>query len=64
MTKRKPKWDMLTDERKRKCIDKIIAFFYDERNEKIGVIAAENVLEFFMEEVARNAFRSEVAAGA
>ena len=54
MPKRKPKWDMLTKERKRECLQKIITFFHDERSEEIGLIAAESVLDFFMEEVVRS----------
>lgn len=39
----------LTSEEKNKLITKIQDFFYTERNEKIGVIAAEVVLDFFLD---------------
>ena len=38
----------LTDEEKKRLIDEIIHFFEQERDEKIGIIASENVLEFFL----------------
>ena len=39
----------LTNEEKNKLITKIQDFFYTERDEKIGVIAAEVVLDFFLD---------------
>jgi uncharacterized protein (DUF2164 family) len=39
----------LTSEEKQRLITEIQAFFENERDEKIGVIAAETVLEFFLE---------------
>lgn len=60
MQKRTPKWDMISKERKRECLEKIIAFFHDERNEDIGLIAAENVLDFFMEDVAADIYSKGV----
>lgn len=49
METRKPLWDILSDERKRECVNRIIAYFQDERNEKIGVIAAQEILDTFVE---------------
>jgi CubicO group peptidase (beta-lactamase class C family)/uncharacterized protein (DUF2164 family) len=40
---------ILTREEKNKLINEIQAFFEEERNEEIGIIAAEAVLEFFLE---------------
>lgn len=39
----------LTREEKNKLINEIQDFFHEERNEEIGIIAAETVLEFFLE---------------
>lgn len=38
----------LTREERQKFINEIQIFFREERNEEIGVIAAETVLEFFL----------------
>lgn len=43
--------DLLTDEEREKTIKDIIAYFLDERGEEIGVIAANGVLDFFIQEV-------------
>ncbi len=39
----------LTSEEKAKLIKQIQDFFYTERDEQIGVIAAETVLDFFLD---------------
>lgn len=39
----------LTSEEKNKLIEKIQEFFYTERDEKIGIIAAEVILDFFLD---------------
>ena len=46
MSERKPKWDMLTDDQKQKLLDEVISFFNDERGETIGVIAAQDLIDF------------------
>ena len=38
----------LNDEEKKRLLDAIITFFDQERNDKIGIIASENLLEFFL----------------
>lgn len=48
MPKRKPIWDVLSKEKKRKCIKEIIAFFLDERGEEIGIVAAEQIFDAVM----------------
>lgn len=49
MTKIKKQWDIISDEERRSYISKIITFFAEERDEEIGVIAGEEVLDFFLE---------------
>ena len=46
--KAKP-WDLITREERQYAIDKIMTFFAEERDEEIGVIAAEEVLDMFLE---------------
>ena len=45
------KGDKLTDEQRKKTIEDIIYFFDNERDEQIGQIAAEQVLNFFQEAI-------------
>ena len=45
------KWDRLSEEEKRAAKEKLIHFFEHERDEEIGVIAAEQILNFFLESV-------------
>ncbi|MBT3539305.1 DUF2164 domain-containing protein [Candidatus Parcubacteria bacterium] len=49
MSKIKRSWDVLTKKERRAAIEKIITFFAEERDEEIGIIAAEQVLDFFLE---------------
>lgn len=38
----------LTDQEKKQLMEEIKFFFFEERGEEIGIIASENVLEFFL----------------
>jgi uncharacterized protein (DUF2164 family) len=60
MSKRKPLWDILSNQEKRECIEHIIAYFQDERDEKIGVIAAEDLLELILEPIVKTAYNKGV----
>ena len=51
MTKIKRSWERLTDEEKEMAKKELILFFDKERGEKIGVIAAEEILNFFLQSV-------------
>lgn len=44
-------WDKLTPEEKTIAKEELIYFFESERGEKIGVIAAEEILNFFLQSV-------------
>ena len=45
----KKQWDIISDEERQSYVSKIITFFAEERDEEIGVIAAGEVLDFFLE---------------
>ncbi len=47
----KRQWDMLSKEIKNKCIKDLIGYFETERDEEIGIIAAENLLDHFLQTV-------------
>ena len=48
MTKIKRRWERLTDEEREIVKEEMILFFENERDEKIGVVAAEEILNFFL----------------
>ncbi len=60
MKKAKRQWDMLSEAKRESSINEVIRFFETERNEKIGVIAAEEVLDFFLQMTSRDIFNSGV----
>lgn len=47
--KRKLVWDVLPEHKKQECLNKIIAFSEDSMDEKIGLIAAEEIYDLVME---------------
>ena len=51
MEKSRRNWEIIDDEKRRSVIDGIIGFFKDERDEEIGVLAAEKVLDFLLQEI-------------
>ncbi len=57
MSPKKQKFEFLTDQKKQKCLNDIIAYFHDERGEEIGVIAAESVLDFFLAEIGDDIYK-------
>jgi len=50
----------LSDEKRKKAVSSIIDFFKTERKEDIGIIAAESILDFFVEEVGSDIYNSGV----
>ena len=53
-------WDILTDEKRRYCINEIISFFRSERDETIGNIAAEQILDFILEIIGKDFYNKGV----
>ena len=47
----KKSWDFLSDSEKQYQVQNVIDFFQTERDETIGVLAAEVVLDHFLKEV-------------
>ncbi len=41
-------WDLLTKDERRPIIEAIVTYFSEDRNEKIGIVAAEAMLDFFL----------------
>jgi len=49
MSKVKRKWDILDKDKKRYMINEIIGYFQNERDEEIGIVAASEILDFFLQ---------------
>lgn len=49
MTTVKRSWDIITAEKRKTIITDIINYFECERNEKMGVVAAEELLDFMLQ---------------
>lgn len=49
MTDIKGKWDLLKQDRKQSLIKELITYFKTERDMEIGIVAAGEVLNFFLE---------------
>ncbi len=60
MTDVKRSWDILTPEQKQKAINDIIDFYSTEHGEEIGVIAAENLLDMFLQNIGANLYNKGV----
>ncbi|NND78993.1 MAG: DUF2164 family protein [Maribacter sp.] len=51
MTEIKRRWERLSGEEKKLAKEELIQFFENEREEKIGIIAAEEILNHFLQSV-------------
>ncbi len=51
---------LLSPSKKEECIKNIISFFNDERDEEIGIIAAEDVLDCVLQEAAAEIYNKGV----
>ncbi len=53
-------WDFISEEYREKYIKEIIDYFQDERNEEVGVIAAGEILDFFLREVGKDIYNGAI----
>lgn len=60
MTTTKRSWDMLSVERKRKVITDIINYFQCERDQTLGVIAAEEILDFMLQTIGADLYNTGI----
>jgi len=60
MTDIKRKWDTLSKERRESLIKEIISYFKTEKDEEIGVIAAEDLLDFFLEATYKDVYNKAI----
>lgn len=61
MTRKKQKLDFTSEEKRMAYLKEIIAFFQNERNEEIGLVAAEEVLDFFLQSMGEDIYRKAIA---
>ena len=60
MAKVKRNWERLSDEERKSVIEDLILFFENERDEKIEIIAAEEVLNFFLMSVGNKLYNKGI----
>lgn len=56
----KKEFDYLSEEKRKQAIKEVIAFFQDERNEEIGIIAAEEALDFFLQTIGEEIYKKAI----
>jgi len=56
----KRKWNRLPEYKRQKCIGEIIEFFERERDEQIGVIAAGQILDIFLQSAGRELYNQGI----
>jgi uncharacterized protein (DUF2164 family) len=60
MDETKRGWDILSKEKRKSCIEEIIQFFKEERNEEIGVVAGGNLLDLFLQIAGKDIYNKGV----
>jgi len=56
----KRKWDLSSDEVKKKCVDEIITWYDDIQGESVGIIAAEDLLSIITENIGPDLYNKGV----
>ena len=51
MSKITRNWDLISEEKRKESIEEIINFFINNRDEEIGIIAAGDILDHFLQTV-------------
>jgi len=52
--------NLLTKDGKKLCLEEIITYFDKERDEQIGLVAAEDILDFFLQILGNEIYNSAV----
>ncbi|MCK9186136.1 DUF2164 domain-containing protein [Candidatus Gracilibacteria bacterium] len=56
----KRKWDVISKERRESLIREVINYFKTEKDEEIGIIAAEDILDFFLERLHKDIYNKGI----
>lgn len=60
MSKKANKFEFISEEKKQEYLKEIISFFDHERDEEIGFVAAEQVLDFFLTTIGDDLYKKAV----
>lgn len=60
MNQIKRTWERLSDEEKNLAKEELILFFENERDEKIGIVAAEEIINFFLQSIGNKLYNRGV----
>ena len=60
MNKTRRSWERLSDEEKKIAKEELMLFFENERDEQIGIIAAEEIINFFLQSVGSKLYNKGV----
>lgn len=60
MAEVKRKWDMISKERREQLIKEIITYFKTEKDQEIGVLAAEDILDFFLQALGKDIYNKAI----
>lgn len=60
MNKTKRKWDRISETKRKSCVLEIVKFFEDERDEKIGMIAAEMILDLVLQSTSNEIYNKGI----
>lgn len=60
MEKSQPQIGLLSKEKRQQVINEIVGYFKSERNEEIGIIAAESILDFMLEQIGKTIYNHGV----
>ena len=61
MTNIKRNWELLSKERRDSLIKEIITFFKTERDQEIGILAAEDILDFFLQNLGIDIYNKAIS---
>lgn len=60
MKKIQKEWDFMSHEKRDSLVRQIITYFSQERGEEIGMLAAEDILDFFLEALYKDIYNKGV----
>jgi uncharacterized protein (DUF2164 family) len=60
MAKIQRKWDFISEEKRKSLIKEIIAYFKTNRDLEMGVLAAEDILDFFLQALGEDIYNKAI----
>lgn len=56
----KRKWDLISKDRRAALIKQVISYFKTKRDQEIGMLAAEDILDFFLEALHKDIYNKAI----